>query len=114
MEADETIGILGCRIVNAFTRRIDQWIYHQPSARFHRSTFDTYSFSAAGAMVRTEAVMAAAEWLDLSNSESPELIGLVVAALSRDETLMQRSGASRTATGLTSRARKCRLTKHVA
>jgi GT2 family glycosyltransferase len=56
MEADETIGILGCRIVNAFTRRIDQWIYHQPSARFHRSTFDTYSFSAAGAMVRTEAV----------------------------------------------------------
>ena len=31
-------------------------------------------------MVRTEAVMAAAEWLDLSNSESPEFIGLVIAA----------------------------------
>ena len=36
--------------------------------------------------------MAAAEWLDLSNSESPEFIGLVVAALSRDPKLMERSG----------------------
>jgi NAD(P)-dependent dehydrogenase (short-subunit alcohol dehydrogenase family) len=44
-------------------------------------------------MVRTEAVMAAAEWLDLSNSESPEFIGLVIAALRRDKKLMERSGA---------------------
>ena len=44
-------------------------------------------------MVRTEAVMAAAEWLDLSNSESPEFIGLVIAALSRDPELMERSGS---------------------
>jgi dehydrogenase/reductase SDR family protein 1 len=44
-------------------------------------------------MVRTEAVMAAAEWLDLSNSESPEFIGLVIAALSRDPHLMERSGS---------------------
>jgi dehydrogenase/reductase SDR family member 1 len=43
-------------------------------------------------MVRTEAVMAAAEWLDLSNSESPEFIGLVIAALSRDPRLIERSG----------------------
>ena len=45
-------------------------------------------------LVRTEAVMAAAEagWLDLSNSESPEFIGRVIAALSRDPRLMERSG----------------------
>lgn len=43
-------------------------------------------------MVRTEAVMAAAEWLDLSNSESPEFAGLVIAALVRDQKLMERTG----------------------
>lgn len=43
-------------------------------------------------LVRTEAVMAAAEWLDLSNSESPEFIGRVIAALARDPRLMERSG----------------------
>lgn len=45
-------------------------------------------------LVRTEAVLAAAEggWLDLSNSESPEFIGRVVAALHRDPRLAERSG----------------------
>ena len=45
-------------------------------------------------MVRTELVMAAAAggWLDVSNSESPEFIGRVIAALSADPGLMQRSG----------------------
>jgi NAD(P)-dependent dehydrogenase (short-subunit alcohol dehydrogenase family) len=45
-------------------------------------------------LVRTEAVLAAAEggWLDLSNSESPEFLGRVVAALARDPALMERSG----------------------
>ena len=43
-------------------------------------------------LVRTEAVMQAAEggWLDLANSESPEYIGRVVAALVRDARLGQR------------------------
>jgi NAD(P)-dependent dehydrogenase (short-subunit alcohol dehydrogenase family) len=44
-------------------------------------------------MVRTEAVLAAAEWLDLSNSESPEFIGRVVAALANDPGLQSRSGS---------------------
>jgi NAD(P)-dependent dehydrogenase (short-subunit alcohol dehydrogenase family) len=46
-------------------------------------------------LVRTEAVMAAAQngWLDISNSESPEFIGRVVAALSADPGIMQRSGS---------------------
>jgi NAD(P)-dependent dehydrogenase (short-subunit alcohol dehydrogenase family) len=45
-------------------------------------------------LVRTEAVMAAAKdgWLDLSNSESPEFIGRVIAALARDRNLMGRTG----------------------
>jgi NAD(P)-dependent dehydrogenase (short-subunit alcohol dehydrogenase family) len=43
-------------------------------------------------MVRTEAVMAAAQWLDLSNSESPEFAGHVIAALARDPRLIDRGG----------------------
>jgi NAD(P)-dependent dehydrogenase (short-subunit alcohol dehydrogenase family) len=43
-------------------------------------------------MVRTEKVMEAAQWLDLSNSESPELVGRAVAALATDPDLMRRSG----------------------
>ena len=45
-------------------------------------------------LVRTESVMEAAKggWLDISNSESPEFIGHVVSALSRDPKLMERSG----------------------
>ncbi|HTA42323.1 MAG TPA: SDR family NAD(P)-dependent oxidoreductase [Bryobacteraceae bacterium] len=45
-------------------------------------------------LVRTEAVMeaAAAGWLDVSNSESPEFAGLVIAALMRDPGLMDLSG----------------------
>jgi dehydrogenase/reductase SDR family member 1 len=45
-------------------------------------------------LVRTEAVLAAAAagWFDLSNSESPEFIGRVVAALWQDPTVLERSG----------------------
>jgi NAD(P)-dependent dehydrogenase (short-subunit alcohol dehydrogenase family) len=45
-------------------------------------------------LVRTESVMEAARggWLDISNSESPEFIGRVIAALRRDPTLLERSG----------------------
>ncbi|HLJ46858.1 MAG TPA: SDR family NAD(P)-dependent oxidoreductase [Bryobacteraceae bacterium] len=45
-------------------------------------------------LVRTESVLEAAKggWLDLSNSESPEFVGRVVAALARDPKIMERSG----------------------
>jgi len=43
-------------------------------------------------LVRTEKVMEAAAWLDLSNSESPQFIGRAVAALACDAKIMQRSG----------------------
>lgn len=43
-------------------------------------------------LVRTESVMRAAEWLDLSNSESPEFIGRAVVALTADPGVMDKSG----------------------
>jgi dehydrogenase/reductase SDR family member 1 len=45
-------------------------------------------------LVRTEAVLRSAEagWFDLANSESPEFIGRVIAALWRDPKLAERSG----------------------
>ena len=43
-------------------------------------------------LVRTESVIKAAEYFDLSNSESPQFIGRAVAALAQDPNLMQKSG----------------------
>ncbi len=43
-------------------------------------------------LVRTEKVMAASAWLDLSNSESPEFIGRAVVALAADPEVMRHSG----------------------
>jgi dehydrogenase/reductase SDR family protein 1 len=43
-------------------------------------------------LVRTEKVMASAEWLDLRNSESPRFIGRAVVALAGDARVMERSG----------------------
>ena len=51
-------------------------------------------------LVRTEKVMQAAAWLDLSNSESPEFIGRAVAALAADHDVMRHTGAVRVAAGL--------------
>jgi NAD(P)-dependent dehydrogenase (short-subunit alcohol dehydrogenase family) len=51
-------------------------------------------------MVRTEKVMQAAEWLDLSNSESPEFIGRAVAALAADPEVMRRTGKVQVAASL--------------
>lgn len=43
-------------------------------------------------LVRTEKVMEAAAFLDLSNSESPQFIGRAVAALASDSNILQKSG----------------------
>jgi dehydrogenase/reductase SDR family protein 1 len=43
-------------------------------------------------LVRTEKVMEAASWLDLTNSESPEFIGRAVAALAADPDVMRHTG----------------------
>jgi dehydrogenase/reductase SDR family protein 1 len=43
-------------------------------------------------LVRTEKVMEAATWLDLTNSESPEFIGRAVAALAADPDVIRHTG----------------------
>lgn len=43
-------------------------------------------------LVRTEKVMQAAEWLDLSNSESPNFIGRAVVAIASDPGVIERTG----------------------
>jgi NAD(P)-dependent dehydrogenase (short-subunit alcohol dehydrogenase family) len=44
-------------------------------------------------LVRTEKVMEAAAFLDLSNSESPQFIGRAVAALATDPNIMEKTGS---------------------
>jgi NAD(P)-dependent dehydrogenase (short-subunit alcohol dehydrogenase family) len=51
-------------------------------------------------LVRTEKVMEAAQWVDLSNSESPEFIGRAVAALAADPDVIRYSGQVLVAAGL--------------
>jgi NAD(P)-dependent dehydrogenase (short-subunit alcohol dehydrogenase family) len=51
-------------------------------------------------MVRTEKVMEAAEWLDLSNSESPDFIGRSVAALAADPDVLRHTGKVLVAAGV--------------
>ena len=46
-------------------------------------------------MVRTEKVMEAAPWLDLTNSESPEFTGRAVAALASDPGVLRHTGCVR-------------------
>lgn len=43
-------------------------------------------------LVRTEGVLKAADFFDLSNSESPQFLGRVVAGLATDSNLMEKSG----------------------
>ena len=51
-------------------------------------------------LVRTESVMRSAEFLDLSNSESPQFIGRAVAALAADQNILERSGKTLVAAAL--------------
>ena len=46
-------------------------------------------------LVRTEKILAAAQWLDLSNSESPEFTGRAVIALARDPDVLRHTGKVR-------------------
>jgi len=43
-------------------------------------------------LVRTESILSAGDFFDLSNSESPQFIGRAVAALANDPDIMQKSG----------------------
>lgn len=43
-------------------------------------------------LVRTESVLRAAQYFDMSNSESPQFTGMVIAALANDPNLMSKTG----------------------
>jgi dehydrogenase/reductase SDR family protein 1 len=93
----------------AAQKRIGNTIYGMAKAATDKMTadmareLDAHGVTAVSlypGMVRTEAVLAAAEWLDLSNSESPEFIGRVVAALAQDPALRSRNGSVLVAAGV--------------
>ena len=54
--------------------------------------FDVAVVSLYPGLVRTEAVMRAAEFFDLSNSESPQFVGRAVAALAADPDILEKTG----------------------
>ncbi len=54
--------------------------------------YDVAVVSLYPGLVRTEKVMESAEWLDLTNSESPEFIGRAVAALAADPDVLRCTG----------------------
>jgi GT2 family glycosyltransferase len=64
MDGDPSIGIAGCRIINSHTRKLDQWFYQHPATTHEHRMFDTYSFSAAGAIARPAALRDAGPFWD--------------------------------------------------
>lgn len=85
----------------AAVKRIGNTIYGISKAATDKMTADTAIelkphqvavVSIYPGLVRTEAVMAAAAYFDLSNSESPEFTGRVIAALAKDPNVMANSG----------------------
>lgn len=55
-------------------------------------TFNIAVISLYPGLVRTEGVIRAAEYFDMSNSESPQFTGRVIAALAADPGIMKKSG----------------------
>jgi dehydrogenase/reductase SDR family protein 1 len=86
--AQKYIGNLLYGVAKAATDKLTSDMAHE--LRPHGIT----ALSLYPGLVRTESVLAAAAggWLDLSNSESPEFIGRVVAALAADPRVIERSG----------------------
>lgn len=52
MYRDPQLAVIGCRIDHARKRRVDQWIYSEGHLRREHQVFETYAFSAAGALAR--------------------------------------------------------------
>jgi NAD(P)-dependent dehydrogenase (short-subunit alcohol dehydrogenase family) len=84
--AQKYIGNVAYGIAKAATDKMTADMSHE--LREH----DVAVVSLYPGLVRTEKVMEAAAWLDLSNSESPQFIGRVVAALAADSKAIERTG----------------------
>ena len=84
--AQKRIGNVAYGVAKAATDRMT--IYMAEELKPHGVT----AISLYPGLVRTEGVMRAAEFLDLSNSESPQFIGRAVAALASDPDVIKRTG----------------------
>jgi NAD(P)-dependent dehydrogenase (short-subunit alcohol dehydrogenase family) len=84
---DDAIGV-AYGVAGAATDRMAACMAHE--LREH----DVAAVSLYPGLVRTEAVLKAAEFFDLSNSESPQFIGRTVAALAADPNRMAKSGGA--------------------
>ncbi len=52
MGRDPQLAVIGCRIDHARKRTVDQWIYSADHLPREHQSFETYAFSAAGALAR--------------------------------------------------------------
>lgn len=84
--AQKHIGNVAYGVAKAATDKMTSDMSHE--LREH----DVGVVSLYPGLVRTEKVLQAAEWLDLSNSESPQFIGRAVAALASDPNVIERTG----------------------
>ena len=84
--AQKHIGNVAYGVSKAATDKLTADMAHE--LRPHNVT----ALSLYPGLVRTEKVMEAAAWLDLSNSESPRFIGRAVAALASEPDVIRRSG----------------------
>jgi dehydrogenase/reductase SDR family member 1 len=84
--AQKHIGNVAYGVAKAATDKMTADMAHE--LREHNVT----AVSLYPGLVRTEKVMEAAAWLDLSNSESPQFIGRAIVALAGDPKLIERSG----------------------
>ena len=84
--AQKYIGNAIYGVAKAATDRMAQVMAHE------LRDYNVAAVSLYPGIVRTERVMRAAEFMDLSNSESPQFIGRAVAALAGAEDVMKKSG----------------------
>jgi dehydrogenase/reductase SDR family member 1 len=84
--AQKYLGNVAYGVAKAATDKLTADMSHELQA------YNVAVVSLYPGLVRTEKVMEAAAWLDLSNSESPQFIGRAVAALAADAKVMERTG----------------------
>jgi dehydrogenase/reductase SDR family member 1 len=84
--AQKRIGNVAYGVAKAATDKMTADVAHELRER------NVAAVSLYPGLVRTEKVMEAAAWLDLSNSESPQFIGRAIVALAGDPKLMEKSG----------------------
>jgi NAD(P)-dependent dehydrogenase (short-subunit alcohol dehydrogenase family) len=84
--AQKHVGNVAYGVAKAATDKLTADMAHELQAH------NVAAVSVYPGLVRTEKVMEAAQWLDLSNSESPNFIGRAVVALADDDAIMNKSG----------------------